>query len=60
MSEAIRAEFRGHVGGFFHVYVLAPLLGGVVAALFFVRILEPAMRTPTDPCGCATDDRSPS
>ena len=54
------AAFPDHVGGFFHVYVLAPLLGGVVAALFFVRILEPAMKTPADPCGCATDDRSPS
>lgn len=44
------AAFPDRVGGFFHVYVLAPFLGGVVAALFFVRIVEPAMKHPSDRC----------
>lgn len=49
------AAFPDRVGGFFHVYVLAPLLGGVVAALFFVRILEPAMKHLSDRCDCEAD-----
>jgi glycerol uptake facilitator protein len=40
------------VGGFFHVYVLAPVLGAVAAARFFVRVLEPALRTASEPCDC--------
>ena len=28
-------------GGFFHVYVLGPLLGGAIASQLFVHILEP-------------------
>lgn len=46
------AAFPDHVGGFFHVYVLAPLIGGVVGSLFFVRVLEPAMRQPSCRCEC--------
>ena len=49
------AALPDRVGGFFHVYVLAPMLGGVVAALSFVRVLEPTMKAPFDRCGCATD-----
>ena len=46
------AAFPDRVGGFFHVYVLAPVLGAVVAARFFVRVLEPALRTASEPCDC--------
>jgi len=49
------AAFPDRVGGFFHVYVLAPLLGGVIASLFFVRMLEPAMKRPSDRCDCEAD-----
>lgn len=49
------AAFPDHVGGFFHVYILAPLIGGVIAALFFVRVLEPAMKHPSFQCDCKTD-----
>ncbi len=49
------AAFPDRVGGFFHVYVLAPLLGGVAASLFFVRILEPAMKHLSDRCDCEAD-----
>ena len=49
------AAFPDRVGGFFHVYVLAPLLGGVVASRFFVHMLEPAMKRPFDRCDCEAD-----
>ena len=44
------AAFPDRVGGFLHVYVLAPLGGGLVACLFFVRVLEPAMKQPMERC----------
>lgn len=47
------AAFPDRVGGFFHVYVLAPIVGGVLAGLFFVRVLEPALKEPVDECECA-------
>ena len=46
------AAFPDRVGGFFHVYVLAPLIGGALASQFFVRVLEPAMAGPVEPCDC--------
>lgn len=46
------AAFPDRVGGFFWVYVLAPILGGVIAALFFVRVLEPLMRRSKVRCDC--------
>jgi glycerol uptake facilitator protein len=48
------AAFPDRIGGWFHVYVLAPSVGGVVAALFFVHVVEPAMRQPNEPCACET------
>jgi len=54
------AAFPDRVGGFFHVYILAPLLGGVVAALFFVRILEPAMKHLSERCDCEADKTNPT
>ena len=53
------AAFPDRVGGFFHVYVLAPMIGGVLASQFFVRVLEPAMAGPTDPCDCDTTQPNP-
>jgi glycerol uptake facilitator protein len=46
------AAFPDHCGGFFWVYMLAPVAGGIVAALFFVHILEPAMNRKVPPCDC--------
>jgi len=46
------AAFPDHVGGFFFVYILAPIIGGALAALFFVRIVEPAMKNSSTQCGC--------
>ena len=54
------AAFPDRTGGFLHVYVLAPLLGGLAASFFFVRVLEPAMKQPKEQCccadGCATEE----
>jgi glycerol uptake facilitator protein len=44
------AAFPDRVGGFLHVYVIAPILGALLAAVFFVRVIEPAMRRPGEPC----------
>jgi glycerol uptake facilitator protein len=49
------AAFPDRVGGFFYVYILAPLTGGVTAALFFIHILEKAMKQPSSSCCCSTD-----
>ena len=46
------AAFPDRVGGFFHVYVLAPVAGAVVAARFFVGVLAPAMRQASERCAC--------
>ena len=39
-----RHAFPDAQGGFFWIYVLAPILGGVISAIFFTKILEPAMK----------------
>ncbi len=49
------AAFPDRVGGFFTVYVLAPVLGAIGAAVFFVRALEPAMKGTGSKCDCCTD-----
>lgn len=46
------AAFPDPTGGFFFVYILGPLTGGVLASLFFVKILEPAMKRSSDQCNC--------
>lgn len=38
------AAFPDKVGGFFWVYILGPCIGAVVAALFFDRIVAPALK----------------
>jgi glycerol uptake facilitator protein len=46
------AAFPDRLGGFFHVYVLAPCLGAVGASFFFVWVVEPAMKQPVQQCEC--------
>jgi glycerol uptake facilitator protein len=46
------AAFPDKHGGFFLVYILGPVVGGVLASLFFVHILEPAMKKPSEKCNC--------
>ncbi|MDP2336583.1 MAG: hypothetical protein Q8N05_09060 [Bacteroidota bacterium] len=50
------AAFPDHAGGFFFVYIPAPILGGILASLFFVNILEPAMNRSVLSCNCANDE----
>ncbi|MGB5941367.1 MAG: MIP/aquaporin family protein [Leeuwenhoekiella sp.] len=38
------AAFPDRSFGFFFVYILAPCIGGVLAALFFSKVLDPVMR----------------
>lgn len=38
--------------GFFFVYILGPVLGGLSAAALFVAIIEPLMSAKTEPCDC--------
>ena len=49
------AAFPDQVGGFFYVYILSPIIGGILAALFFVHILEPAMKRSSVQCNCVND-----
>ena len=53
------AAFPDQVGGFFFVYILGPIIGGMLASLFFVYFLEPAMKSsnPKCDCNCNTDNQ---
>ena len=47
-----KAAFPDHSGGFFFVYILSPVCGGTLASLFFVKVLEPAMKKSSGSCDC--------
>jgi glycerol uptake facilitator protein len=49
------AAFPDNIGGFFYVYILAPIMGGILASLFFVYLLEPAMKKSSVRCECNND-----
>jgi glycerol uptake facilitator protein len=49
------AAFPDQQGGFFFVYILAPIVGGILASLFFVYVLEPAMNRSSVKCDCEND-----
>ena len=46
------AAFPDKSGGFFFVYILGPVIGGTIAAIFFQYILEPLMKKASKPCDC--------
>jgi glycerol uptake facilitator protein len=50
------AAFPDHCGGFFFVYMLSPIIGGSMASLFFIKVLEPAMKHSSDECSCKNDN----
>jgi glycerol uptake facilitator protein len=49
-----KAAFPDSCGGFFWVYILAPIAGGILAALFWLYVLEPNMKRKSkdDECAC--------
>jgi glycerol uptake facilitator protein len=47
-----KAAFPDTNGGFFLVYILSPFLGGILASLFFVHLVEPAMKKQSASCNC--------
>lgn len=46
------AAFPDSQGGFFFVYILGPIIGGAIAAVFFQFILEPLMKKASSSCDC--------
>ena len=46
------AAFPDQIGGFFFVYIVGPIAGGILASLFFVHVLEPAMKRSSEKCDC--------
>jgi glycerol uptake facilitator protein len=50
------AAFPDQTGGFFLVYILGPIVGGIVASLFFLYAFEPAMKSSSVQCDCDTDN----
>jgi glycerol uptake facilitator protein len=50
------AAFPDQNGGFVIVYILGPILGGIIASLFFVHVLEPAMKRSSVQCDCTKDN----
>ena len=49
------AAFPDNMGGFFWVYILSPIVGGTLAALLFVCVLEPMMNKETREKKCCDD-----
>lgn len=44
------AAFPDRSGGFFYVYILAPVIGALAAGLLFTRVLEPLMKKTACQC----------
>jgi len=44
--------FPDQSGGFFFIYVLAPIIGGLIAAVLFSYVLEPLMKKEQNSCDC--------
>jgi len=51
-----KTAFPDQSGGFFFVYILAPIVGGAIASVFFIKVLEPAMKNATGDCSCKVDN----
>ncbi|SHJ26319.1 MIP/aquaporin family protein [Desulfofundulus thermosubterraneus] len=47
-----KVAIPGPRGGFFTIYILAPLVGGSLASLLFHKLLEPLMRGKHGACSC--------
>ncbi len=49
------AAFPDQSGGFFLVYILGPIVGGILASLFFMYAFEPTMKRSSEKCDCEND-----
>ena len=49
------AAFPDQSGGFFFVYILAPIIGALLASFFFVYLIEPVMKHSSGSCNCGND-----
>lgn len=49
------AAFPDKTGGFFFVYILSPIIGGITASIFFTRVLAPMMSLEQKTCACMCD-----
>ncbi len=47
------AAFPDQFGGFFFVYILGPIMGGIAASLGFTRVIEQLMNRQPSPCACS-------
>ena len=47
------AAFPDTQGGFFFVYILSPVLGGILGGLFFTKVIQKVMESREEPCCCA-------
>lgn len=46
------AAFPYQSGGYFWVDIFSPVAGGLLAAVLFIYIIEPAMKTKKTDCDC--------
>jgi glycerol uptake facilitator protein len=46
------AAYPDQSGGFFLVYILGPIIGAMLASLFFVFAFEPTMKRSSEKCDC--------
>jgi glycerol uptake facilitator protein len=53
-----RAALPDALGGFFWVYVFAPVLGALAAGLFFTKVIDPLMKRGGPECGCGNTKAS--
>lgn len=52
------AAFPDDTGGFFWVYIVAPVIGGCVAGIFFTQVIQKLMQQPVETCSCQLENQN--